>query len=280
MYLNPSGDHFRTRLTHTLEVAQIARTIARSLRLNEDLTEAAALGHDLGHAPFGHAGEEALNNAVPCGFKHDEQSLRIVETLEKEGRGLNLTYETRLGIQEHSKGADAIFDGGKASGNTLEGAAVRVADAIAYLNHDIEDAVRAGAIRAEDLPTEPIAALGSSRSMRIGRMVGAVIEWSEGKDAVGMRPDILEATEALKRFMYAYVYPPSGGREVAKAQAVVAALAEHYMRRPEEMPALYRRTAEAEGCGRAAADYVSGMTDRFALETHDALFRPRVWSSL
>ncbi len=280
MYLNPSGDHFRTRLTHTLEVAQIARTIARSLRLNEDLTEAAALGHDLGHAPFGHAGEEALNSAVPCGFKHDEQSLRIVETLEKDGRGLNLTYETRRGIQEHSKGGGAIFDGG--ADNTLEGAAVRVADAIAYLNHDIEDAVRAGALRMEELPKEPMAALGSNRSMRIGRMVGAVIEWSEGKDAVGMRPDILEATEALKRFMYAHVYPPSGGGggEIAKAKAVVAALAEHYMRFPEEMPALYRRAAEAEGRGRAAADYVSGMTDRFALETHDALFRPRVWSSI
>ena len=193
---------------------------------------------------------------------------------------MNLTYETRLGIQAHSKGRGAIFDGEKAAGNTLEGEAVRVADAIAYLNHDIEDAVRAGALRVEDLPKEPIAALGSSRSKRIGRMVGAVIEWSEGKGAVGMRPDILEATEALKRFMYAHVYPPSGSREIAKAKAVVEALAEHYMRLPEEMPALYRRAAKEEGSARAAADYVSGMTDRFALETYDALFRPRVWSSV
>ena len=280
VFFAPAGDHYRTRLTHTLEVAQIARTIARGLRLNEDLTEAAALAHDLGHAPFGHAGEDALNEAVPCGFQHDAQSLRIVDRLENDGRGLNLTYETRAGIQCHSKGAGAILDPMKARQNTLEGSVIRIADAIAYLNHDIEDAARANALRPEELPAESIAVLGSDRSARIGRMTEAVVAWSEGRAEVGMEPTVLEATEALKAFMYQNVYPSRSDSESVKARGVVQALAEHYMGRPEELPPLYRRVAEEEGNARAAADYIAGMTDRFALDAHGALFRPKVWSYL
>jgi len=276
VFLAPKGDHYRTRLTHTLEVAQIARTIARGLRLNEDLTEAIALGHDLGHPPFGHAGEAVLNAFLPTGWRHDEQSLRVVEFIENDGAGLNLTYETLDGIGGHSKGAGAIA-GGAHMPQTCEGVVVRFADVIAYLNHDIEDALRAEILSVEDLPQEVLRVLGASRGERIGRMVTDVITASIGSAVVRMSPPVLEATEALKAFMYAEVYPnPVLIREVRKAQGVLEAMVEYFNERPELMPELYRAIAEKEGVACAVCDYIAGMTDGYALNMYRSLFMPDV----
>ncbi|MDA1192621.1 MAG: deoxyguanosinetriphosphate triphosphohydrolase [Candidatus Poribacteria bacterium] len=277
VFLAPKGDHYRTRLTHTLEVAQVARTIARGLRLNEDLTEAIAYGHDLGHTPFGHAGEDALSAFHPDGWNHYEQSLRVVDALERDGEGLNLTHEVREGIGRHSKGRGSIFEG-KWVPQTLEGMVVRVSDVTAYLNHDIEDAVRGEVLRVEQLPQEALSTLGKTHGERIGRVVADVIESSADRSRVTMSDAVLAATDEIKAFMYEQVYPSSPiMSEVVKAQGLLKALMEHYERKPETMPTQYRSIADNEGVMRAVCDYVAGMTDDYAIHLYQQLFVPKAW---
>ncbi|MDD6808201.1 MAG: deoxyguanosinetriphosphate triphosphohydrolase [Oscillospiraceae bacterium] len=267
VFLAPTGDHYRTRLTHTLEVSQIARTIARGLRLNEDLTEAIALGHDLGHTPFGHAGERALNAVFPEGFKHYEQSLRVVDKLEKGGRGLNLTAEVRDGILCHTTGKEA---------DTLEGRIVKLSDRIAYINHDIDDAVRAGLFKEEDIPLEYREVLGNSKSQRINTLVLSTLE-NSGRE-LKMAPDVKEAFDALHKYMFANVYTnPICKGEEGKAIAIIQALYTYFSEHPEEMPEDFIRVAENESPQRAACDYISGMTDHFALNTYNNIFVPKAW---
>lgn len=269
MLLSPEGDHYRTRLTHTLEVSQIARTIARGLRLNEDLTEAIALGHDLGHTPFGHAGERALNEVCAAGYRHYEQSVRVVERLEKGGEGLNLTYETRNGIACHTTGSNA---------DTLEGQAVRVADKIAYLNHDIEDAIRAGILSEENIPWQVHVTLGNNKTQRITTLVRSVIHASG--DHIAMEPQTQEAFTLLRSYMFATVYvDPVAKGEEHKAQALVKALFEYYMNAPERMPDHYRRILEQDGRERAVCDYISGMSDRYATAVYNDIFVPKPWKT-
>lgn len=270
VFLQPEGDHYRTRMTHTLEVSRIARTMARGLALNEDLAEAAALGHDLGHTPFGHAGERMLNEIVPGGFRHFEQSLRVVDKLEKNGEGLNLTHEVRSGILCHTAGAVA---------DTLEGQLVRLADKIAYINHDIDDAIRGGIIYPMDIPIEISNVLGFTHSERIHTLVCDVIAASAGQSAIAQTPEKGEAMQALKTFMFTNVYhnPVAKGEE-GKAQEMVRALYEHYMNHPDQLPEDYQTVCLAEGEERAVCDYVSGMTDNFAVETYAALFIPKAWT--
>ena len=268
VFLAPTGDHYRTRLTHTLEVAQIARTIARGLRLNEDLTEAISLGHDLGHTPFGHAGERALNAVFPEGFKHYEQSLRVVDILEKDGRGLNLTMEVRDGILCHTTGKEA---------DTLEGRIVKLADRIAYINHDIDDAERAGLFREEDLPSKFRSVLGENKSKRINTLVFSVLENSERE--LKMAPDVKEAFDELHAYMFENVYtnPVCKGEE-GKAIAIVQNLYEYFAEHPSEMPEEYLRVAETESPERGACDYISGMSDHYALSMYNNLFVPKFWA--
>ncbi|MGB9660863.1 MAG: deoxyguanosinetriphosphate triphosphohydrolase [Moorellaceae bacterium] len=262
VFIAPEGDHFRTRLTHTLEVAQIARTIARALRLNEDLTEAIALGHDLGHTPFGHAGEEALNEIVPGGFKHNEQSLRVVEVLEGEG-GLNLTWEVRDGIVHHT---------GPVKPQTLEGQIICYADRIAYINHDIDDALRAGIIAPEDLPADCLEVLGYEHRQRINTMVLDIIQNSWGKERITMSSRVQEATDALRAFLFKYVYIGSRAKtEEGKAKRMLKELYYYYLEHPELLPP--PRRAE-ESLSRRACDYIAGMTDRFAIVQYQKLFVP------
>jgi len=285
VFIDPEEDHFRTRLTHTLEVSQIARTIARALRLNEDLTEAVALAHDLGHPPFGHAGEEALDAVfrefVPdAGFRHYDQSLRVVQTLERRGEepGLNLTWEVLDGIAHHSKGRRDLADTSTLRAATLEGQAVRIADRIAYINHDIDDAVRAGLLRPEELPEEPIALLGGTHSARIASMVIDVVEASQGRRAVEMSPHIAAATDQLKEFLFVKVYwnPGRSASELAKARRVIRELFQFYMELPEQMqgdPAA-RDTDTAERA-QLVCDFIAGMTDRYAVARFARHFLPR-----
>lgn len=269
VFLAPVGDHYRTRLTHTLEVTQIARIIARALMLNEDLTEAIALGHDLGHTPFGHAGEKALQECYSPDFAHYKQSIRVVEKLEKDGRGLNLTYEVRDGIVNHT---------GKNVASTLEGVIVKYADRIAYINHDIDDACRAGILSTDDIPKELRSVLGESQSKRINNMVSSVIEASTDSPEIKMTPEIGEAADELRTFLFENVYHNSDAKaEDNKAKALLIALYEHYCRNPEEMPTLYRSNIESEGVERCVADFISGMTDRYAIERYTELFVPEVW---
>lgn len=285
VFLDPEADHFRTRLTHTLEVAQIARTIARALRLNEDLTEAIALAHDLGHPPFGHAGEEALDQVyrefVPdAGFRHYEQSLRVVETLEQHGGeiGLNLTWEVRDGIAHHSKGRSDLADPSTARAATLEGRAVRIADRVAYINHDIDDAMRAGIIMQADLPADCIEALGHTHSERIATMVIDIVHHSEGKPEVDMSPAISEITDRLKEFLFEHVYwnPHKGATELAKAQGVVRELFRLYMASPEKMTGrMDLREVEIPVRAQAVCDFIAGMTDRYAVSRFVRYFLPR-----
>ncbi len=271
VFLSPEGDLYRTRLTHTLEVSQIARTIARALRLNEDLTEAIALAHDLGHTPFGHAGERALNDLYPGGFKHYEQSLRVVDKLEKDGAGLNLTWEVRNGIVTHTKGEWAA---------TPEGRIVRMADQIAYVNHDIEDAVRAGVLDPALLPKEAADVLGLSKSARITAMINSILE-NTAPPEVKAGPAEDAAFRALKAFMYGTVYVDKvAKREEQKVEQVIAALYAHYLAHPEQMSPLYRRIAEEEGDDRAVTDYISGMSDDFAIRAFEMLFVPKRWHVL
>lgn len=269
VFLAPAGDHYRTRLTHTLEVTQIARIIARALRLNEDLTEAAALGHDLGHTPFGHAGEAALQICFSPDFTHYKQSLRVVEKLEKNGEGLNLTYEVRDGILNHT---------GSCMASTLEGVIVKFADRIAYINHDIDDACRAGVLKIEDIPKDIIEVLGDDHSVRINTLVTSVIDNSYDKPYIAMGEEVGEAMNKLRSFLFEHVYlnPVAKGEE-SKAQEMLMKLFEYYVKNPEKMPALYYKNLECEGVERCVCDFISGMTDRYAIETYQDLFVPKVW---
>lgn len=267
VFLTPEGDHYRTRLTHTLEVSQIARTIARALSLNEDLTEAIALGHDLGHTPFGHAGERALNAVYPNGFRHYEQSLRVVDKLEKNRKGLNLNFEVRDGIVCHTRGTQAV---------TLEGRAVKLADKIAYINHDIDDAVRAGVMSEEDIPLEIRQVLGFSKSQRINTLVLSAIENST--DDIILAPDINEKFDELHELMFDLVYTnPACKSEETKAIDLIQKLYGYFSAKPEKMPQMYIDIANDEGAERAACDYIAGMTDGYALSVFSELFIPKGW---
>ncbi len=271
VFLQPTGDHYRTRLTHTLEVTQIARIIARALRLNEDLTEAVALGHDLGHTPFGHAGETALQECFDPSFTHFKQSLRVVERLEKNGRGLNLTFEVRDGIVNHS---------GTNMASTLEGVIVKYADRIAYINHDIDDACRAGILDPCDIPSSISCVLGDGHSKRINTMVSSIIENSYDKPYVKMTDDVQVATDELRAFLFERVYKNSVCREEdEKAKELIIKLFEHYVANPDKMPENYRKNMETESIGRCVCDFLSGMTDRYAIETYNELFVPGIWRS-
>ncbi len=267
VFLAPTGDHYRTRLTHTLEVSQIARTMARAMRLNEDLTEAIALGHDLGHTPFGHAGERALNAVYPGGFKHYDQSLRVVDNLEKHGRGLNLTYEVRDGIQCHTTGKEA---------DTLEGRLVKYADHIAYINHDIDDAERAGIMTEDDIPENLKKVLGYRKTERINTMVLSIIE-NSNRD-IKMAPDVEAAYREIQEFMFKQVYTnPICKGEEGKAMDIVEKLYNYFKDHPDMLPDEYLKVAEKENVERAACDYISGMSDHYALETYNKLFVPKFW---
>jgi dGTPase len=270
VFLSPEGDLYRTRLTHTLEVSQIARTISRALRCNEDLTEAIALAHDLGHTPFGHAGERALNRLCPGGFTHYRQSLRVVDLLEKDGEGLNLTWEVRNGIITHTKGTWAA---------TPEGRIVRMADQIAYVNHDIEDAIRAGVLREAMLPAEAVAVLGHSKSQRITAMIDSIIAASDGDVKIGAREQA--AFLVLRDFMYQTVYVDKTAKaEEQKVDKLITELYERFVAHPELMTNFYMQLAYREGIDRAVTDYISGMSDEFAVRTFEHLFVPQKWHVL
>lgn len=270
VFLAPEGDHYRTRLTHTLEVAQIARTIARALKLNEDLTEAIALGHDLGHTPFGHAGERALDSVVPGGFAHYRQSVRVAEKLEKDGRGLNLTREVLNGILCHTKGEQAF---------TLEGRIVRIADRIAYINHDIDDAERAGVMTEDDIPLSLRKVFGSRLSERINTMVTDVVE-NSGEE-VRMSPLIGEAFEELHSFLFKSVYTnPVAKGEEGKAISLVCQLFEYFTQNPQTIPEDLRYIEQEEGVSRAVCDYIAGMTDHYAVKVYKEAFIPLAWNVL
>ena len=270
VFLQPEGDHYRTRMTHTLEVARIARTIARSLRLNEDLTEAAAMGHDLGHTPFGHAGEAALSDVMGAEFHHNEQSLRVVDKLEKDGRGLNLTYEVRRGILCHS---------GPEIAETLEGRIVRYADRIAYINHDIDDAMRAGILTNEDIPREISEILGCTHAQRINSLVSDLVSASMGKTEILMTPRVEDAMLALRSFMFERVYrnPVAKGEE-SKAKLIIQELYRCYVKHPEKLPADFRARMDEDGLPRVVCDYVAGMTDKYAIYKFEEFFVPTAWS--
>jgi dGTPase len=296
VFIDPEEDHFRTRLTHTLEVSQIARTIARALRLNEDLTEAIALAHDLGHPPFGHAGEEALDEAyrqvVPdAGFKHVNQSLRVVEILERgtgdysqdelaeRGHpGLNLTWEVRDGIAHHSKGRKDLADTTAERASTLEGLVVRIADRVAYINHDIDDAIRAGVLKPADLPQEQLRMLGNSHSDRISRMVVDVVEFSDGKPIVEMSQEIREATDRLKEFLFERVYfnALTGNNDLRKSQHVIHALFRLYLDCPERMIGdTGLGSLSTPELAQKVCDFIAGMTDRYAVASFERHFVPK-----
>ncbi len=270
VFLSPVGDHYRTRLTHTLEVAQIARTIARALRVNEDLTEAVALGHDLGHTPFGHAGEKALNDIFSEGFRHFEQSLRVVDVLENDGMGLNLTYETRNGILCHTRGQEA---------DTVEGRIVRIADRIAYINHDIDDAVRAGVMEISDIPKDILDTLGYKHSQRINTLVLSLIEnTSDGN--LKMEERIQSAFDRLHTFMFDEVYLKGHAKsEVQKIPEFIGALYRYFTKNPDDMPTEMQDIAKRFSVERAVCDYIAGMTDKYAVETYENLFVPHSWNS-
>ena len=281
VFLAPFGDHYRTRLTHTLEVSQIARTIAKALRLNEDLTEAIALGHDLGHTPFGHAGEETLAGLLPGGFSHYEQSLRVVEKLEYEGKGLNLTYEVRDGIFRHSKGRGEILDDEKKNmPMTLEGQVVRVSDVIAYVNHDIDDALRAEIIREKDIPSHLVRTLGKWHSSRIDRMVEDVVEASLKSDLekIAMSKKIGEAVIELRDFLYEKVYfNPQSRDELDKTNKIITDLYQYLLKRPGDHIKPYPKGDSLE---KRVGDFIAGMSDRYALALYEKLFFPHSWPGL
>lgn len=268
VFLAPDNVHYRTRLTHTLEVSQIARTIARSLSLNEDLTEAIALGHDLGHTPFGHAGERALNQVYEKGFTHFEQSLRVADKLERGGQGLNLTYEVRDGILCHTRGKEA---------DTLEGRIVKLSDKIAYINHDIDDACRGGVLTEDDIPLEIRLVLGFSKSQRINTMTMSAIE--NTTDKLKMADDVQEAFDKLHAFMFKYVYTnPVCKSEEGKAENMIKELFRYFSANPYKMPEFYYDIAKKEGAERAACDYISGMSDSYSLKIFNELFVPKTWN--
>ena len=273
VFLAPEGDHFRTRLTHTLEVSQIARTIARALNLNEDLTEATALGHDLGHTPFGHNGEEVLNKIHPGGFKHNVQSLRVADVIEstQSRRGMNLTMEVRDGIVNHT-GSGIPF--------TLEGQIVKLSDRIAYINHDIDDAIRSGVISAEDLPEKAIRVFGATHRERINNMVTDVIVNSDGKDRICQSPEFKTNLDSLRTFMFANVYKSSRVKreeDLNKVEVVISSLYDYFIKNIDQLPDEMKEIAERDGKNEAVKDYVAGMTDRFALAAYTDLFVPKGW---
>ena len=270
VFLSPEGDLYRTRLTHTLEVTRLARTVGRALRLNEDLNEAISLAHDLGHTPFGHAGERALDKLTPGGFKHYMQSLRVVDKLEKDGQGLNLTWEVRNGIVTHTKGTWAA---------TPEGRIVRMADQIAYVNHDIEDAVRAGVLDPATLPKDCTAVLGQTKSARITTMINSILAHSDGDVGVGAEEN--EAFLALRDFMYATVYVDKTAKaEEQKVDKVIGELYEYYLAHVDQMSNFYVQLAYQDNPERAVTDYISGMSDEFAIRTFEDVFVPRKWHVL
>jgi dGTPase len=281
VFFAPAGDHYRTRLTHTLEVSQIARTIAKVLRLHEELTEAIALGHDLGHTPFGHAGERVIDALMPGGFNHYEQSLRIVDLLENDGQGLNLTWEVRDGIAKHSKGKSGAPVGMPPAlrASTIEGQIMRVADLIAYVNHDIDDATRAGLLKAEDLPRDLVSVLGSSSSSRIGTLVKDVVNETiaGGLAEIRMSDAILQAVLALRSFLFDAVYENTiATAEFKKASGILSGLWEKVRERADEF--LDRRTIDMEGLDAATRDFIAGMTDRYAVRLFEQLYIPKPWA--
>ena len=270
VFLEPEGDHYRTRMTHTIEVSRIARTIARGLRLNEDLAEAAAYGHDLGHTPFGHAGERVLNEIMPGGFAHNQQSLRVVDRLERDGEGLNLTYEVRRGILCHT---------GPDQAETLEGRLLRLADKIAYINHDIDDAMRGKIIYPMDLPLSVSQVLGFTHSERINTLTVDIITQSAGKNDIVQSPVCRDAMHELREFMFEYVYrSPVAKGEEGKAQDMIRRLFEYYVKDPDKLPPEYQDIRVEEGVERAVCDYISGMTDKYAVEQFGDAFIPKSWS--
>lgn len=266
VFLSPVGDHYRTRLTHTLEVSQIARTISRCMGLNEDLTEAVALGHDLGHSPFGHCGEAVLNEICPHGFKHYEQSVRVVEVLENKGKGLNLTFAVRDGIAKHTNGTAL----------TREGCVVRLADTIAYINHDIEDSIRAGILTENDLPAECTDILGNTKSERITTLIASVVE--HGCESIDFMPDIRKAHDDLRSFMFRRVYTnPDAKKEESKAEQLIRRLYAYFIGDIRRLPEEYRIIAEKSDPDRAVCDYISGMSDGYAVDLYTELFVPQFW---
>lgn len=278
VFIAPPGDHYVTRLTHTLEVSQIGRSISRALNLNEDLTEAIALGHDLGHTPFGHVGEELLNNLYPGGFRHNEQSLRVVDILEKDGRGLNLTWEVREGILKHAKTRADILGKEWGSVDTLEGQVCKIADIIAYINHDIGDAVRAGILSEDDLPRQAVAVLGHSHSERINTLVSDVVNFSwavtgadVGTPSIGMGQATQEAANTLRQFLFKKVYNIAG-EETERAREVVRILYQHFTAHDEALPQEYRLGDDS--VERRVVDYISGMTDNYASSIADEIIHP------
>lgn len=283
VFLAPKGDHYRTRLTHTIEVSQIARTISKALFLNEDLAEAIALGHDLGHTPFGHAGEFALNEAYPKGFHHWEQSLRVVDELAHDGKGLNLTWEVRDGILKHSKGRNNNIIGGKARDlpATLEGKIVRVADIIAYTNHDLQDAISAGLIRPSDIPGDCFKILGRNHSQRINSMVIDIINETSllNKNAVAMTPEALEATENLREWLFREVYENAKVRtEFEKSRQIILELYNYYLNHPETLLKNSGKKNFKCSIEREACDFIAGMSDSYALHIFEELFIPKPWT--
>ncbi|MBI5409941.1 MAG: deoxyguanosinetriphosphate triphosphohydrolase, partial [Nitrospirae bacterium] len=277
VFLAPQGDHYRTRLTHTLEVSQIARTIARALRLNEDLTEAIALGHDLGHTPFGHAGEDILREICPGGFEHYEQSLRVVDVLERNGQGLNLTHEVRDGIVKHSKGKGAIFSSRDRS-ETLEGQIVRVSDVIAYANHDLDDSMRAGVLKRSGMPPE-FFRLGETHAKRIDTMVRDVINYSSssGLKEITMSGEMKDVTHGLRDFLYKNVYEGEvSKKEFKKARKILLDLYDHYLEHTDEVFKEFPKEMIQQK-ERMVCDFIAGMTDSFALMMYERIFLPQPW---
>ena len=271
VFLAPEGDNYRTRLTHTLEVAQIARSIARALNLNEDLTEAIALGHDLGHTPFGHAGERTLNSLCPMGFAHYKQSIRVVEFLEKDGQGLNLTWEVRDGILNH-----------RTSGNpsTLEGKAVRLSDKIAYINHDIDDGIRAGILKESDIPSEYTDVLGNSTKERLNTMISDIIMNSIGKNDLVMSEPVRKAMTELRKFMFESLYlNPTAKSEEAKADKLITELYRYYVANTDKLPDTYKRfiTEFDERPEQVVCDYIAGMSDQYSISKFQEIFVPKAW---
>ncbi len=269
VFFAPEGDHYVTRLTHTLDVAQIARSIARALALNEDLTEAIAMGHDLGHTPFGHVGERVLDKLSSTGFEHNAQSLRVVDVIEKDGKGLNLTDEVRDGILQH-----------KSTGTpkTLEGVAVSLADRIAYINHDIEDAIRAGILRAEDLPQDAVKILGEGTKERINTAITDIYENSLDKNEVKMSDEVWKATNELRNFMFRNVYALTNKSMQDRAERMLSAMFEYFMKNPDKLPSDYLRLSDKATKEQIVCDYLSGMTDRYAIGVFENLFIPETFT--
>lgn len=270
VFLSPYGDHYRTRMTHTLEVSQNARTIAKALRLNEDLVEAIALGHDLGHTPFGHAGERALNRTAPGGFRHNEQSLRTVDVLEKNGAGMNLTMEVRDGILNHQMNTLPF---------TLEGQIVRLSDKIAYIHHDMDDAIRGGILTDDDVPDKISRVVGKTLGQRLDRFIHDIITNSHDKQEISMSPEVENAFHEMRAFMFERVYTnPLAKSEESKAENMIVVLYEYYMDHQEELPEIQQKMiAEGTEVSRAVCDYISSMTDRYAIMTFDSLYIPKNW---